>query len=433
MSGTMLIVHGGAPTAVMNASLYGAIRAARDSGEVDRVLGARYGTRAIFTGDYIDLSAIGEEELELLPRTPASFIGTSRFPIEDTDYQRLVDALADQGIRYLLFNGGNGTMDTCGKLARAAARNPRAAGLRIVGIPKTIDNDLSGTDHAPGFGSAARYLAASVAELARDVAALPIHVCIVESMGRNAGWLTAAAALGGDASALAGEVNIPAREAASHTLTQPDRAQRAAEATPSAALSTKTPPILGPHLIYVPEVPFDEERFLDEAKTLYDRVGGVVVVVSEGLKDAQGKPIVPPVFQTGRSVYYGDVSAYLCTLVIRRLGIKARSEKPGILGRCSIAHQSSVDREEAILAGAEAARAAIAGHSAVMVGFKRISSSPYRVETTLVSLEDAMLHERSLPLEYLNTARNGIDESYLEWCRPLIGGPLATFTSPVGR
>lgn len=401
MSGTMLIVHGGAPTAVMNASLYGAIRAASESGEVDRVLGARHGARAIFSGDYIDLTALRDEELELLPRTPASFIGTSRFPIEDTDYPRLVDALAGQGIRYLLLNGGNGTMDTCGKLARAAARNPRAAGLRIVGIPKTIDNDLAGTDHAPGFGSAARYLAASVAELARDVAALPIHVCIVESMGRNAGWLTAASALARDASALAGDASAP--------------------------------PALGPHLIYVPEVPFDEERFLDEAKTLYDRVGGVVVVASEGLKDARGTPIVPPVFQTGRSVYYGDASAYLCTLVIRRLGIKARSEKPGILGRCSIAHQSPVDREEAILAGAEAARAAIAGHSAVMVAFKRISSSPYRVETTLVSIEDAMLRERSLPLEYLNEARNGIDGSYLEWCRPLIGGPLATFTSPVGR
>lgn len=400
MSGTMLIVHGGAPTAVMNASLYGAIRAARESGEVDRVLGARHGARAIFSGDYIDLSAMPEEQLALLPRTPASFIGTSRFPIEEEDYPRLVDALADQGIRYLLLNGGNGTMDTCGKLARAAVRTPRAAGLRIVGIPKTIDNDLAGTDHAPGFGSAARYLAASVAELARDVASLPIHVCIVESMGRNAGWLTAASALARDVSALA-------RDASAQ-------------------------PALGPHLIYVPEVPFDEERFLDEAKTLYDRVGGVVVVASEGLKDAQSKPIVPPVFQTGRSVYYGDASAHLASLVIRRLGIKARSEKPGILGRCSIAHQSPVDREEAILAGAEAARAAIGGQSAVMVAFKRILSAPYRVETTLVPIESAMLRERTLPLDYLNTARNGVDESYLEWCRPLIGGPLASFASPAG-
>jgi len=137
------------------------------------------------------------------------------------------------------------------------------------------------------------------------------------------------------------------------------------------------------------------------------------------------------VFQVDRSVYYGDVSAHLCSLVIRRLGIKARGEKPGILGRCSIAHQSSVDREESILAGAEAARAAIAGHSAVMVGFRRISSTPYRIETTLIPIESAMLHERTLPLEYLNSARNGIDKSYFEWCRPLIGGPLVTFANPV--
>lgn len=403
MSGSMLIVHGGAPTAVMNASLYGAIHAAKESGEVGRVLGARHGARAILAGDYLDLSSMPEDELELMPRTPASHIGTSRFPIENEDYPRLVDALIDHGIRYLLFNGGNGTMDTCGKLARAASHNPRAAGLRIVGIPKTIDNDLAGTDHAPGFGSAARYLAASVAELARDVASLPIHVCIVESMGRNAGWLTAASALGCDTGPAPGAPPVSTR------------------------------PPLGPHLIYVPEVPFDEEKFLDEAKTLYDRVGGVVVVASEGLKDAQGKPIVPPVFQVGRSVYYGDASAYLCSLVIRRLGIKARSEKPGILGRCSIAHQSSVDRDEAILAGAEAARAAISGHSAVMIGFKRLSSVPYRMETTLVPIEETMLRERTLPLEYLNPARNGVDESYLEWCRPLIGGPLATFTSPMGE
>ncbi len=257
-------------------------------------------------------------------------------------------------------------------------------------------------------------------------------------MGRNAGWLTAASALARDVSALARDVSALARDVsalgAASTFTGPNTPQIGKPhigaqpiGTPPAAEQS----ILGPHLIYVPEVPFDEERFLDEAKTLYDRVGGVVVVASEGLKDAQGKPIVPPVFQTGRSVYYGDASAYLCSLVIRRLGIKARSEKPGILGRCSIAHQSSVDRDEAILLGAEAARTAIAGRSGVMVAFKRISSKPYRVEITLVSIEDAMLHERSLPLEYLNAERNGIDESYLEWCRPLIGGPLATFANPV--
>jgi len=384
MKDKLLIVHGGAPTAVMNASLYGAIRAAKASGEVGKVLGARGGTRGVLEGDYIDLSALPEGTLEALPSTPASFIGTSRFPIEAVDYDRIVDSLVRDGIRYLLFNGGNGSMDSCGKIAQAVARRAPGSGIKVVGTPKTIDNDIAVTDHAPGFGSAARYLAASVAELSQDIASLPIHVCVVESMGRNAGWLTAASAL----------------------------ARRGS---------------LGPHLIYVPEVAFDEEKFLDEAKSLFERLGGVVVVASEGLRDKDGLPIVPPVFRTGRSVYYGDVSAHLCGLVIRRLGIKARSEKPGILGRCSIAHQSGLDREEAILAGSEAAAAALSGETGVMVAFRRLSSVPYRCETFLAPIEEVMLHERALPREYLSPALNGIQDSYLDWCRPLVGGDLAAF------
>jgi 6-phosphofructokinase 1 len=384
MKDKLLIVHGGAPTAVMNASLYGVIRAAKASGEVGKVLGARGGTRGVLEGDYIDLSALPEGTLEALPSTPASFIGTSRFPIEAVDYDRIVDSLVRDGIRYLLFNGGNGSMDSCGKIAQAVARRAPGSGIKVVGTPKTIDNDIAVTDHAPGFGSAARYLAASVAELSQDIASLPIHVCVVESMGRNAGWLTAASAL----------------------------ARRGS---------------LGPHLIYVPEVAFDEEKFLDEAKSLFERLGGVVVVASEGLRDKDGLPIVPPVFRTGRSVYYGDVSAHLCGLVIRRLGIKARSEKPGILGRCSIAHQSGLDREEAILAGSEAAAAALSGETGVMVAFRRLSSVPYRCETFLAPIEEVMLHERALPREYLSPALNGIQDSYLDWCRPLVGGDLAAF------
>ncbi len=399
MNGSMLIVHGGAPTAVINASLYGAIREAKEAGEVDKIFGARNGTAGIIKGDLIDLTDLPEETLERLPHTPGSFIGTSRFPVEDADYDRIVDALIQRGVRWVLFNGGNGSMDTCGKIARAAARRSDsggpgsvgAAALRVVGIPKTIDNDIAVTDHAPGFGSAARYLAASVADLAQDIASLPIHVCVMESMGRNAGWLTAAAALAAPEGALYGS---DARDS------------------------------LGPHLIYVPEVPFDEERFLDEAKTLYDRFGGVVVVASEGLRGADGKPIVPPIFQVGRSVYYGDVSAHLANLVIRRLGIKARSEKPGVLGRCAIAQQSDVDRDEAIVAGREAVRAALGGHTAVMVGFRRVSEMPYRCETMLIPVDEVMMHERRLPVSYLNAARNGIDPEYRAWCRPLIGAPL---------
>ncbi|MEI6876352.1 MAG: diphosphate--fructose-6-phosphate 1-phosphotransferase [Spirochaetota bacterium] len=395
MKDNMLIVHGGAPTAVMNASLFGAIRAAGDSGAVDMVYGARGGSKALLTGDFIELSSLPAATLEALPATPASFLGTSRLALEDADYDAIVDRLLERDIRFLLYNGGNGSMDSCGKIARSIESRAPGKGIRVVGIPKTIDNDIAVTDHAPGFGSAARYLAASVAELAQDVASLPIHVCIIESMGRNAGWLTAAAAL----------------------------------AKPACRYGKEADSRLGPHLIYTPELPFDESRFLDEAKTLYDRFGGVVVVASEGLKGRDGKPIVAPIFQTGRSVYYGDVSAHLCGLVISKLGIKARSEKPGILGRCSIAHQSALDREEAIVAGKEAARAALSGHSAVMVAFRLISSLPYRCETFLAPIEEVMLHERTLPLEYLTGEGNGIGPNYLEWCGPLVGEPFSVFAA----
>ncbi|NCC64903.1 MAG: diphosphate--fructose-6-phosphate 1-phosphotransferase, partial [Spirochaetia bacterium] len=361
MSENILIIHGGAPTAVMNASLYGVVKEARESKLFDHIYAAKGGAEAVLQERFVDLSQITEEVLQQLPHTPASWIGTSRFHISEQNYHKMVEVLLKYEITAVLFNGGNGSMDACGKLARAIVDHPIAKkrDIKVVGIPKTMDNDLAVTDHSPGFGSAARYLAASVAELSQDLASLPIHVCVLECMGRNAGWLTASAAL------------------------------------------AKTEETLGPHLIYVPEVPFHEEKFLDEAKSLYERYGGVLVVASEGLKNEQGKPIVEPIFEVGRSVYYGDVSSHLANLVIKRLGIKARSEKPGILGRCSIAFQSETDREEAILVGREAVKAVLNNKSQVMVGLRRLGDKPYLVEPFLIPLEQVMLHERTLPLSYL--------------------------------
>lgn len=183
-------------------------------------------------------------------------------------------------------NGGNGTMDACGKLCATL----EGTGIRVMGIPKTMDNDIAVTDHAPGFGSAARYIAQSVAEVTADVRGLPIHVVVIEASGRNAGWITAASAL----------------------------AQQAG--------------VDGPDLIYLPERPFDEEQYLTDVQKLIEEKRGVVVVASEGLKDKDGKPIVEPVFQVGRAMYFGDVSAHLANLVIKRLGYKARSENRGCWG-----------------------------------------------------------------------------------------------------
>lgn len=385
MPANALIVHGGAPTAVINASLYGAIQEAKRHSEIGHFYAALGGSGGILREAFLDLLQLDGGTLSLLPYTPASAIGTSRDPLGPEEYAQIAQILKKHHIRYVFFTGGNGSMDTCGKVCRAC----QEAGLevQVIGIPKTIDNDISVTDHAPGFGSNARYIAATVSEVSQDILSLPIHVCVLETMGRNAGWLAAASAL-----ARSGNGD-------------------------------------GPDLIYLPERPFDEDRFLEDVERIRKTKTGILVVASEGLKNADGTPIVDPVFQVGRAVYYGDVGAHLANLVIKRLGIKARSEKPGICGRASIAFQSDVDREEAILAGREAVRAALRGETGKMVGFRRIGGKDYAVETTMIPVEQVMLTERVLPDEFI--ARSGCDvtQEFIDWCRPLIGGPLRPFVS----
>lgn len=383
MPANALIVHGGAPTAVINASLYGAIREAKRHPEIKGFYAASGGAGAMIREEFIDLFAVADTELELLPYTPASAIGTSRDPLESEDYAHIVQVLKKREIRYVFFTGGNGSMDACGKVYHAC----KSAGVEVcvVGIPKTIDNDIAVTDHAPGFGSAARYLAATVSEVSQDIRSLPIHVCVLEAMGRNAGWLAAASALarGGNGG--------------------------------------------GPDLICLPERAFDEKRFLDDVERLRRQKSGILVVASEGLKNARGEPIVEPIFQVGRAVYYGDVGSHLANLIIKELGIKARSEKPGICGRASIAFQSQVDREEAILAGRDAVRAALRGETGVMVGFERIAGEAYRAQTCLIPVERVMLAERVMPDEFINKTGNDVTDAFVEWCRPLLGGPLRSF------
>ena len=383
--GNLLIVHGGAPTAVINSSLYGAVTEAKKHPEVEKVLGAVGGTGGMLKENFCDLSAVPEECLKLLLQTPASAIGTSRDALEPEHYAAMAEICRKHNIRWVLFNGGNGSMDACGKLFKACV----AAGVdvRVVGIPKTVDNDIAVTDHAPGFGSAARFIAGITSEISQDVRSLPIHVSVIEAMGRNAGWVTAASAL------------------------------------------ARTGNGDGPDLIYLPERPFIEEEFLADVKALVEKKGGVVVVASEGLTGPDGKPIVEPIFQVGRATYYGDVSAHLANLVIKKLGIKARSEKPGICGRASIAFQSSVDREEAILAGAEAVKAAVEGETGVMIGFERLPGAEYAVRPIRIPIQQVMLTERTMPDEFINRRGNDVTDAFVEWCRPLIGEPLRTFVT----
>lgn len=381
----LLVVHGGGPTAVINASLYGAVDEALGTPGVGRVLGALGGVGGITDGNLVDFGQVSREKLDLLPFSPSSAIGTSRKPLEDEDYRELARALDRQGIRWLLCTGGNGTMDTCGRIWRAC--HEEGVPIDVVGIPKTMDNDIAVTDHAPGFASAARYMAATTSAICCDVRGLPIHIVIVEAMGRNAGWVTAA-------SCFADESGTG-----------------------------------GPDLIYLPERDFDERAFLDDAQRLIDEKGCGVVVVSEGLHTAGGSPVAPPLMTMGRATYFGDVSAHLAKLVISELGYKARSEKPGLIGRASIAWQSPVDREEAIDCGREATRAVLEGDSGKMVGIERVSSEPYEARLIRIPIEKVMLDERTMPDEYINERGNGVTGAFRSWCHPLLGPALPRFAS----
>lgn len=385
MPNNMLIVHGGGPTAVINCSLFGAVDEAKKSGKVGKIYGAVGGMGGVLSERFVALDEVSDLELSLLKTTPGSAIGTSRDAMEAEDYAKVAQILKKRDIRFALFNGGNGTMDTCGKVYRAC----KDAGLDILvaGIPKTIDNDIAVTDHTPGFASAARYLAGTVQEICADVRSLPIHVCVVEAMGRNAGWITA-----------------------------------------SAALASENPEF-GPDLIYLPERDFSEDAFLADVERHWAKGKGVVAVVSEGIHGANNRSLVPPIFQTGRSVYFGDVSAHLAQLVVKELGIKARSEKPGLAGRTSIFWRSSIDCQEAEQAGRAAVRAVLDGQTGVMPALRRFHNDPYESEMFLVPIEQVMLTERIMPANYINAAGNGITDEYTQWLRPLMGQPLPKFAS----
>ncbi|MBR5968830.1 MAG: diphosphate--fructose-6-phosphate 1-phosphotransferase [Lachnospiraceae bacterium] len=384
MKENILILHGGAPTAVINASLYGVITAAKQHPETGHIYGARHGTGGLLRDDLIELERIGEERLQKLPFTPGSAIGTSRDVLMAQEYARMAEVLEQRKIGCVLMTGGNGTMDACGKLFESCQK--RGNGIRVIGIPKTIDNDLAVTDHSPGYGSAARFAAQSAKELSAEVASLPIHVSVFETLGRNVGWIAAASSLARDGDGL------------------------------------------DPDLIYFPERAFDEEVFLADVERLSKEKPGIVVVVCEGLKNPDGESIVAPVFKDARWAYPGDVAAHLAAVIMRKLGCKARSERPGILGRNAVALQSAADREEAQLAGEEAFRAVIGGESGKMVSFHRVSDAPYRIETRLTDLSEVMLTERPLPDAFINAEGNGVTQAFIDWCRPLIGGALTEMT-----
>ena len=383
LKGYMLVAHGGGPTPVINSSLLGAVREAKKHPEIETIYGARFGAEGILAGDLIDLGAVPDEKLGLLARTPASAIGSCRRKLTDADYPAVLECFKKFNIRYFFYNGGNDSMDTCNKVYNLAVES--GYDLRVIGIPKTIDNDLAVTDHCPGFGSAAKYAAASALEIAQDAAALPIHVVVMEMMGRNAGWITAASALFTDL--------MPCE-----------------------------------HLVYLPETDFNKDEFLAAVKEKWAKGRGLLVTVSEGIHYAGGVPVADSgiVDGFGHKVP-GGAAQTLSDMIMNETGIKSRSEKPGLLGRTSVALMSEIDRDEAELAGATAVKSAVEGQTGYMVGFKTERTPEYKSETILVPLAEVANAEKTFPLEWITPG--GVTDEFRAYCLPLIGEYDTRFVS----
>ena len=384
LKGNMLIAHGGGPTPVINSSLLGAVREAKLHGEIETIYGARFGAEGILAGDLIDLGKFADEDLALLAKTPASALGSCRRKLTDADYPAGLECFKKFNIRYFFYNGGNDSMDTCNKIYNLSVETGYE--LRVIGIPKTIDNDLDVTDHCPGFGSAAKYAAVSALELAQDASALPIHVVVMEMMGRNAGWITAASALYADL--------MPCE-----------------------------------HLVYLPEVAFDKEKFLAAVKEKWAKGRGLLVTISEGIHYADGSPVADSgvVDGFGHKVPGGAAQA-LSDMIMQETGLKSRSEKPGLLGRVSVALMSEIDQKEAEEAGACAVRSAVEGKTGFMVGFET-TRNPYSSKTILIPLEKVANAEKKFPLEWIGEDGASIKPAFKAYCEPLLGAYDSRFIS----
>lgn len=381
MSGeNLMIVQGGGPTAVLNCSLASLIEEAITQPEVGRIFGARHGALGLAYGDVVELSGIEAHALDALRKSPGAALGSSRFHPADEELELMVQQLRRLEVRQLIFMGGNGTMrgaEVVGAYCRGAGME-----LRTIGVPKTVDNDLALTDRSPGYASAARYVAQSTRDLGMDLRALPQPVTILETMGRSVGWLAGAATLA--------------------RMEEED----------------------APHLICLPEVPFDEAKFLGTLDKIVSRKGWAVVVVSEGLRRADGRLV----FELGdasqadpmRRPMTGGVGQHLAGVVAERLKLRCRSERPGLLGRVSMALVSQQDQADAALVGRAAVQALVAGETEKMVALRPLaqgSGSGY----DLVPLSEVAGVERPIPAAWLEDGPLAVTEDFCRYLRPLVG------------
>ena len=389
LKGALIFGQSGGPTAVINASAYGVISQAMDAEEITKVYAAEYGILGVLNDRLFDMDAEDPKELGFLVHTPSSEFGSCRYKladpdVDDTDYKKILETFKKYDVRYFIYNGGNDSMDTCNKISKYLQRVGYEC--RVMGVPKTIDNDLYGTDHCPGYASAAKYIATSIMEVQRDATVYGKgRICIFEIMGRHAGWLTAAAALG--------SVNGTG----------------------------------GADLIYLHELDFDMEKFLADVGRIYKEKGNCFVAVSEGVKYSDGTFVSEA--KTSNTdgfghAQLGGLAAILSNVVNGKFGAKVRGLELSLLQRCAAHSASGVDIEEAIRLGKVAVDVAVNGVSDKMVAIERVDTGDgsYYSGVKLVDLGKVANFENKFPHEWINEEGNGITQEYIDYALPLIQG-----------
>ena len=392
LKGAAIFGQSGGPTSVINASAAGVFQEALKQEAITAVYGAAHGIKGILDEKFYDMSKEDSYELDLLKTTPSSALGSVRYKLksveeDETDYKRIVEVFKKYDIRYFFYNGGNDSMDTCNKISKYMQKVGYEC--RVMGVPKTIDNDLFGTDHCPGFSSAAKYIATSTMEVYHDARVYNTGmITILECMGRNAGWLTAATAL----ASYKGQ---------------------------------------GPDLIYLPEIDFDMDQFLADCTAIYKKNGNCIVAVSEGIKDKNGKYISEygsDLAQQKDSFGHsqlGGLAATLANIVKEKTGAKVRGIEFSLLQRCAAHCGSANDVNESYMSGQMAVRYAVEGMTDKMVGFKRAEGSEYKCEIALLNLTDVANTEKKVPREWINEAGNGLNQQFIDYALPLIQGESA--------
>jgi len=383
------VAQSGGPTCAINASLLGVYRQALKEESIEHVFGSINGIEGILKDELVNLNAVvrTNEDMSLLRQTPSTVLGSCRYKLPDievdiTPYEKILDTFERHGIGAFFYIGGNDSMDTVDKLSGFMAS--RKKDIKIIGIPKTIDNDLECTDHTPGFGSAAKYVATSVQEIIRDSSVYSIDsVTIIEIMGRHAGWLTASTCV-----------------------------LRANDET-------------APHLIYLPESDFSVEKFLEDVRAAKQIYKAVIVAVSEGVKlksnEADFDPKAGLVDVFGHEQLSG-IGKTLENIVFREIGCKVRSIELNVMQRCSSHMSSMTDIHEAENIAAEAVKVAVAGDTGKMMAFRRIYDVPYTVRIETVDVAQVANKEKKFPKKWINNAGNNVKDEAVNYFLPLIQG-----------